>query len=104
MGLDGHFSGAQFAGDLLVQQARNDQGENLAFPWTQGSEPFPELERFRSLPTEVVITQQSLSDGAEQFLRTKRLRQKVRRPSLHCPHTLGDVTVSREEDDGHLIV
>src|SRR5882672_4168221 len=40
--------------------------------------------------------------GIQQFLRAERLRQKLHSARLHCSHTLGDITVSGQKDDGNV--
>src|SRR5205823_3259623 len=98
--LDRGFRGAELAGDLLVEEAGDDSGHHVPFARGQGVVPATKLGELLPLRSGDAITVDRVSNGVEEILLAKRLRQKLDRTGFHGPNGHGDVAVTSEKDDG----
>ena len=97
--LDRALGGAEIGGNLLVELAGDDAGEDLALArrerlvaGAQRTQPFPGRPRLR-------IARERGPHRSEQRIAADRLREEVDRPGFHRAHAHRDVAVPGEEDD-----
>jgi hypothetical protein len=57
--------GPKLAGDLLVQEASNNERQDLVLAWSEGRKPFLELEVLRPLLADFAIAEERLFDRVE---------------------------------------
>src|SRR2546425_5708006 len=99
MDLDGDFAGAQLGGDLLVEEARDDQGHHLTLARRQRLVPPAQLSQLRPPAALRAVAVNRLLNGVQQLLVTEGLREKFHRPGLHGLHRHRHVAMTRDEDD-----
>src|SRR3989442_14067349 len=99
MDLDGDFAGAQLGGDLLVEEARDDQGHHLTLARRQRLVPPAQLSQLRPPAALRAVAVNRLLNGVQQLLVTEGLREKFHRPGLHGLHRHRHVALTRDEDD-----
>src|ERR1700730_8309106 len=99
MHLHGGFGNADIARNLFAKAAVRDLNHDLALPWAQRLEAFPEGgQSFLILPPSA-ITREAELNGVEEFLITERLRKELNGTTLHRLHRHRDVAVPGNEDD-----
>ena len=83
MDLDGFLGRAKFAGDLFVQEASDNEREDLAFAWRQRLIPSLQVDGLLLLQSRAVATRDTLLDRVEQLLIVERLGEETpaRQPS-----------------------
>ena len=97
--LDGDLARSQLAGDLLVEQTRDNSGQHVTLARRQGGVSAAKLGELVPFLAGLAVTLDSAANGVEQVLLAKRLRQKLNRARLHCSNRHGDVAVAGEEND-----
>src|SRR6266446_7988902 len=102
MDLHGDFAGPQLKSDLLIEHSRNYQGHNLTLACSQSRVALSQFGKVTLLLARHTVAIQSLADRIQQVLILERLGQELHGTGLHGSHRHGDISVTGDENDGHL--
>jgi hypothetical protein len=83
MDLDGFLGRAKVSGDLFVQEALNDEGEDLALAWRQRLRPQPQPKQLLFVRLGASAPCDALLDGIESLPIVERLGEELQRASVH---------------------
>lgn len=100
--LDRFFLRAQQVRDLLVQHARYDERKDFILTRCQGADHASNLRQFRAPTPVMLLLLQRPIDGLEEAFLLNGLHEEVDRTSLHGSDARGDVSMTREENDGEV--
>src|SRR4051794_12419517 len=99
MHLHGGFGNADLAGNLFAKAAVRDLNHDLALPWAQRLETFPEAGQSFFILTPGAIAREAELNCVEELLIAERLRKELNGTTLHRLHRHRDVAVPCDEDD-----
>src|SRR5260221_9501370 len=86
---------------LFVQQAPNQQGQQLLLARRKRTVARKEIRLFKGFPPGNSVLLQGLFDGGQKDSFVNRLSKEVDGAALHCFDGGRDITASGDEDDGN---
>ena len=84
---------------LLVEQARDDQAEDVALPGGEGLEPAPEQRALRAVGAPLAVLLETASHRFQERLVREGFLQEIDGPPLHGADAALDVGPAADEDD-----
>ena len=101
--LDRPFGGPQMPSYLFVQEPFGGHGTNFAFPRREQIEALLQLVDMPALSNDLFMMEQRCRQRIEKHIRFIALLNEVKSASLDGSDGSGNIGISRDEDDRHVV-